>query len=71
MGAGWGKHVLHQTEVGANAAELNSQAVRLLIVSEVRFVRESLSEILGRGGGILVVGQCAESGQAWNICQEL
>ena len=34
------------------------QLLRLLVVSDVRFVRESLGEILGRSAGISVVGHC-------------
>jgi two-component system, NarL family, nitrate/nitrite response regulator NarL len=51
--------------------EYKSEALKLVIVSEVRFVRESLSDILSRGGAIMVVGQYAEPSEARRGCQEL
>jgi DNA-binding NarL/FixJ family response regulator len=44
---------------------------RLLVASEVRFVREALSEILGRNVAMLVVGQAQDSGQIHRLNQEL
>jgi DNA-binding NarL/FixJ family response regulator len=46
-------------------------ALRVLIASEVRFVRESLGEILGRGGTTSIVGYCADLGQTFSMSREL
>jgi two-component system nitrate/nitrite response regulator NarL len=44
--------------------EANSgQRLRLLVASDVRFVRESLGEILGKGDTITVVGHCGGADQ--------
>jgi DNA-binding NarL/FixJ family response regulator len=46
-------------------------ALKIVIASEVRFVRESLSEILGRDDTIAVVGECPDSAQLLVVCREL
>src|SRR5271165_2054070 len=46
-------------------------ALRIVIASEVRFVRESLSEILGRDDAIAVVGECPDSTQLLVVCRDL
>ena len=46
-------------------------ALEVLIASEVRFVRESLGEILGRGGTTSVIGYCADFGQTLSMSREL
>ena len=38
-------------------------ALRILIASEIRFLRESLSELLARDGKISVIGHCADYGE--------
>jgi two-component system nitrate/nitrite response regulator NarL len=43
----------------------------LLIASQVRFLRESLAEILGRDGNASVVGQCADAGRAHDMSSDL
>jgi DNA-binding NarL/FixJ family response regulator len=47
------------------------RALQVLIASEVRFVRESLGEILGRGGTTSVIGYCADFGQTLSMSREL
>ena len=61
---------MRQSDRGTHSDECGLQTIRLLIVSEVRFVRESLQDILGRSSGIEVVGECAESALVWDACQE-
>jgi DNA-binding NarL/FixJ family response regulator len=43
----------------------------LLIASDVRFLRESLGEILVRGGDVSVLGQCADAPQTRRMAREL
>jgi two-component system nitrate/nitrite response regulator NarL len=43
----------------------------LLIASEVRFLRESLAEILGRDGNAVVVGQCADASRTFDMTRDL
>ncbi len=45
--------------------------LRLLIASEVRFLRESLGEILGRNLAMLVIGHAQDSGQILSLSHEL
>lgn len=51
--------------------ERPGSALRIVIASEVRFVRESLSEILGRDDAIAVVGECHDSTQLLIVCRDL
>jgi DNA-binding NarL/FixJ family response regulator len=46
-------------------------ALTLLIASEVRFLRESLGEVLGRDGAMTVLGYGEDSGQTLRRCHEL
>ena len=46
-------------------------ALRLLIASEVRFLRESLGEILGRNRAMLVIGHAQDCGQILRLSHEL
>ena len=43
-----------------------ASALRLLIASEVRFLRESLGEVLGRNRAMLVIGDAQDCGQILN-----
>ena len=45
----------------------NTPSLRVLITSEVRFVRESLGEVLGRNGAISIVGYCADLGETLSM----
>lgn len=49
----------------------NARALTLLIASEVRFVRESLAEILAREDANLVLGLCADPAEILSLCREL
>ncbi len=46
-------------------------ALRLVIASEVRFVRESLGEVLGSVASLSVVGYGADLGQTLNVSRDL
>jgi DNA-binding NarL/FixJ family response regulator len=43
----------------------------LLIASDIRFLRESLADILGRDGRMCVLGQCENAGQTLRLSREL
>jgi DNA-binding NarL/FixJ family response regulator len=43
----------------------------LLIASEVRFLRECLGEILGRGGHASVLGECADASRTFAMSRDL
>jgi DNA-binding NarL/FixJ family response regulator len=45
--------------------------LKLLIASEVRFIRESLGEVLGHNPAMLVIGHAQDSGQVLSLSQEL
>jgi DNA-binding NarL/FixJ family response regulator len=62
---------MHRTIQLADPDGVGGHTLRLLIASEVRFVRESLSEILSRNGTISIVGYCAGSRQTLTFCREL
>jgi DNA-binding NarL/FixJ family response regulator len=49
----------------------SSQTLKVLIASEVNFVRESLREVPSRQDAISVVAICAEASEAWRGCREL
>lgn len=55
----------HQSD-GGNDAPL----LKLLITSEVRFLRESLGEVLGRNGAVSVIGYCADFGETLSMSRE-
>jgi two-component system nitrate/nitrite response regulator NarL len=59
------------TSIMPNQAGVACNALQVLIASEVRFVRESLGEILGRGGTTSVIGYCADFGQTLSMSREL
>jgi DNA-binding NarL/FixJ family response regulator len=46
-------------------------ALTLIVASEVRFLRESLGEILGRVAALSVVGYGADLGQTLALCRDL
>jgi DNA-binding NarL/FixJ family response regulator len=46
-------------------------ALKIIIASEVRFLRESLGEILGRNRAMLVIGHAQDSGQVLSMSHEL
>ncbi len=46
-------------------------ALRLLIASEVRFLRDSMGEILGRNRAMLVIGHAQDCGQILSMSLEL
>jgi DNA-binding NarL/FixJ family response regulator len=46
-------------------------ALKIIIASEVRFLRESLAEILGRNRAMLVIGHAQDSGQMLSLSHEL
>src|SRR5437763_958451 len=48
----------------------NAPRLKLLITSEVRFLRESLGEVLGRDGAVTVIGCCADLGQTLSMSRE-
>ena len=48
----------------------NAPRLKLLITSEVRFVRESLGEVLERDGAVTVIGCCADLGQTLSLTRE-
>jgi DNA-binding NarL/FixJ family response regulator len=50
---------------------VDAPALTLIIASEVRFLRESLGETLGRVASLTVVGQGADLEQALTLCREL
>ena len=54
-----------------DASSCNARALTLLIASEVRFVRESLSEILARENANLVLGLCGDFGEVLSLSREL
>jgi DNA-binding NarL/FixJ family response regulator len=62
---------VHRSEQRAVAERGNGQALTLLIASEVRFVRESLGEILGRSSTLSVVGYSTDVGNTLSLCREL
>src|SRR5580692_9051139 len=66
-----GERGMHRSEHHSDPGARNLPTLRLLIVSEVRFVRESLAEVLGRGGNIAIVGSCADSAQGMSLSREL
>lgn len=45
--------------------------LRLLVASEVRFLREGLGEVLGRNLAMLVIGHAQDSGQLLSLTHEL
>lgn len=45
--------------------------LKILITSEIRFLRESLGEILGRSDTISVLGYCTDFGQTLSMSREL
>jgi DNA-binding NarL/FixJ family response regulator len=49
----------------------DAPALRLVIASEVRFLRESLGEVLGRVASLAVVGYGADLGQTLNVSRDL
>lgn len=62
---------MHRTERNADPGGCSVHSLQVLIASEVRFVRESLGEILGRGGTASVLGYCADLGQTLSMSREL
>src|SRR5262249_29106664 len=60
-----------RTNDHAGPGRCSGHALQVLITSEVRFLRESLGEILGRGGTTSVVGYCADFDQTLRMSQEL
>jgi two-component system nitrate/nitrite response regulator NarL len=48
----------------------NAPPLKVLITSEVRFVRESLGEVLGRSGALSIVGYCADLGETVSTSRE-
>ncbi len=62
---------MHRNEHRADASRGNEQALTLLIASEVRFVRESLGELLGRSGTLLVTGYSADLGETLSLSRDL
>jgi DNA-binding NarL/FixJ family response regulator len=60
------------TPASGRQCDGNSSAPRLklLITSEVRFLRESLGEVLGREGALTVIGCCADLGQTLSMTRE-
>ncbi len=54
-----------------DAGEGGAPALTLLIASEVRFLRESLGEILPRAGNISVIGYCSDPPQMLNMARDL
>jgi two-component system, NarL family, nitrate/nitrite response regulator NarL len=62
---------MHRNERHADPVGCGRHALQVLIASEVRFVRESLGEILGRGGTTSVIGYCADFGQTLSMSREL
>ena len=62
---------MHRNERHADPVGCGRHALEVLIASEVRFVRESLGEILGRGGTTSVIGYCADFGQTLRMSREL
>ena len=66
-----GERGMHRNERHADPVGCGRHALEVLIASEVRFVRESLGEILGRGGTTSVIGYCADFGQTLSMSREL
>lgn len=62
---------MRRNEHHAEPGRCSVHALQVLIASEVRFVRESLGEILGRGGTISVIGYCADFGQTLSMSRDL
>jgi two-component system nitrate/nitrite response regulator NarL len=62
---------MHGNERCTDPIGCNKSALKLLIASEVRFVRESLGEILGRSTAISVIGLCADPGLIASMCREI
>jgi len=62
---------MHRTERNADPGGCSVHSLQVLIASEVRFVRESLGEILARGGTTSVIGYCADFEQTLSMSREL
>ena len=62
---------MHRNERHADPDRFSAPVLQVLIASEVRFVRESLGEILGRGGTASVIGHCADLSQILSMSREL
>src|SRR4051794_1693001 len=45
--------------------------LRVLIASDVRFIRESLHEVLGRHAGLSILGQSSDAAQTLRMSREL
>jgi two-component system nitrate/nitrite response regulator NarL len=53
------------------ACEGTGSALKIVIASDVRFVRESLGQILSGDDTITVIGECPDSAQLLTVCQDL
>jgi DNA-binding NarL/FixJ family response regulator len=62
---------MHHDERHADPVGCGVRTLQVLIASEVRFVRESLGAILGRGGTTAVIGYSADSIQVLSMSREL
>ena len=62
---------MHRNEHRPESGGCPGPALKLLIASEIRFLRESLGDVLARGGTISVLGYCADFGQTLSMSREL
>lgn len=62
---------MHRNENLPHSDVSRAPTLKILIASEVRFLRESLGEILGRTETISVLGYCVDFSQALSMSREL
>ena len=65
------KNLVPRDLAPVNGAPTGLAPLSLVIASEVRFVRESLGQVLARDGSLCVVGYAEEARGAVELCREL
>lgn len=62
---------MRQSERWAESEIHAAPMLGILIASDVRFVRESLGEVLGRSGNFSVLGECSDQDEILSMSREL
>ncbi len=62
---------MRQSERWAESEIHAAPSLGILIASDVRFVRESLGEVLGRSGNFSVLGECGDLDEILSMSREL
>ena len=62
---------MRQSERWAESEIHAAPMLGILIASDVRFVRESLGEVLGRSGNFSVLGECGDQDEILSMSREL